>query len=60
MARIDENKGAMAWAENSLRYARGHDLSRLVGLLVAVRDEIVLEMELAKSGPLTRRQAGAG
>ncbi len=58
MVRID-NEGAIAWAEASLRYARGRKLSRLVGLLVAVRDEIALEMEFAKSTPLSRRRTGA-
>ena len=58
MARID-NEGAIAWAEASLRYARGRKLSRLVGLLVAVRDVIALEMKFAKSTPLSRQRTGA-
>ena len=53
------NEEAIAWVETSLRYARSHNLSRLVGLLVVVRDEIALETELAKSKPLIRRRTGA-
>ena len=54
MVEVD-NEGAIAWAEASLRYARRRKLSRLAMLLVVVRDEIALEMEFAKSSPLTRR-----
>ena len=53
------NEEAIAWVETSLRYARSHNLSRLVGLLVAVRDEIAFETELVKSIPLIRRRTGA-
>ena len=44
-----DNQGAMVWVETSLRYAREHDLSRIVWLLAAVRDEISLEAEMAKA-----------
>lgn len=44
-----DNQGAMVWVDTSLRYARAHDLSRIVVLLAAVRDEVALEAEMAKA-----------
>ena len=57
-AQID-NERAMVWVETSLRYARNRNLPRIVGLLAAVRDEIALEAEMAKSTPLTYLRTGA-
>jgi hypothetical protein len=51
MTKID-SEGAMTWVEASLQYACSRNLSRLAMLLVAVRDEISLEMKLAKRVPL--------
>ncbi len=54
----DDNQGAMAWVDTSLRYARERDRSKLVGLLMAVRGEIALEMKLAKRTLATRQESG--
>ena len=54
-----DNEGAMVWVETSLRYARNRNLPKVVGLLVVVRDEIVLETEIAKGASLTHWRAGA-
>ncbi len=52
------NEGTMAWVETSLRYARERNRSKLVGLLIAVRGEIALEMKLAKRTLSTRQESG--
>jgi len=53
MTRIDDgNEGTMAWLETSLRYARERNRSKLVGLLLAVRGEVALEMKLAKGSSI--------
>ncbi len=52
------NEGAMTWVETSLRYARGRNRTKLERLLVAVRGEIALEMQLAKGAPLMRQESG--
>ncbi len=54
-----DNEGAMVWVETSLRYARNRNLPKVVGLLVAVRDEIVLETEIVRCAPLTHWRTGA-
>ena len=54
-----DNEEAMVWVETSLRYARNRNLPKVVGLLVAVRDEIVLETEIAKCASLTHWRTGA-
>ena len=54
----DDNQGTMAWVDTSLRYARERDRSKLVGLLMAVRGEIALEMKLAKRTLSTRQESG--
>jgi hypothetical protein len=48
MAIDNDNEGTMTWVETSLQYARHHNRSKLLGLLMAVRGEIALEMKLAK------------
>ncbi len=57
MAIGNDNEGTMAWVETSLRYARDHNRSKLVGLLMVVRGEIALEMKLAKRGPSVRQES---
>lgn len=46
-----DNEGTMTWVETSLQYASYHNRSKLLGLLMAVRGEIALEMKLAKRAP---------
>jgi hypothetical protein len=54
----DDNDGTMAWVDTSLRYARERNRSKLVGLLMAVRGEIALEMKLAKRALSTPQESG--
>ncbi|HZC84176.1 MAG TPA: hypothetical protein VE194_07075 [Rubrobacter sp.] len=54
-----DNEEAMVWVETSLRYARNRNLPKVVGLLVVVRDEIVLETEIARCASLTHWRTGA-
>ena len=54
----NDNEGTMAWVETSLRYARDHNRSKLVGLLIVVRGEIALEMKLAKRAPAAHQESG--
>jgi hypothetical protein len=54
----NDNEGTMAWVETSLRYAREHNRSKLVKLLMVVRGEIALEMKLAKRMLSTRQESG--
>ena len=58
MTKID-SEGTMAWVEASLQYAGDRNLSRLVRLLMTVRDEIALEMKLVKRVPLAPRETCA-
>lgn len=55
----NDNEGTMTWVNTSLRYARERNRSKLVGLLIAVRGEIALEMKLAKrAAPSAPQESG--
>lgn len=50
-----DNLAAMEWVEKSLEYSRDGGPSSIEGLLKAVREEILFEIEIAESGwPETR------
>jgi hypothetical protein len=50
----DANEAALAWIEDSLKYAIERGQERLLGLLELVRVEILFEMELGEATSLSR------
>lgn len=47
--RPEDNKAAMEWVERSLEYSRDGGPSNIEGLLEAVREEILFEIQIVEN-----------
>ncbi len=53
----DDHRGALAWLDDSLEWARPRSRTRLTELLKLVRAEVLLDLQLSESPPAPRTRS---